>query len=548
MGTATSSRPASSAAASGSDCSTSALEADWRAWLLTLLPEYVSDPQGRPVPFAAHHEALWDWAWAIRRGVRPRPFVAIWPRGGAKSTSAELACVALGARGARRYGLYVCETQDQADDHVGNVAAMLESPEVGRWYPDLAARALGKYGTPKGWRRNRLRSAAGFTLDAIGLDVAARGAKLDEDRPDLMVFDDLDGELDAVETTARKIKALTRKLIPAGTADLAVLAIQNLVHADSIFARLADGRADFLANRIVSGPHPAVRDLAVERRDGKYVIVAGTPTWVGQDLEACRALMDDIGYSAFRTEAQHEVEELAGGLFEGVAFRHCGPREVPDLVRAAVWVDPAVTDGDDADAMGIQADGIDARGTLYRLWSWERRASPSEALKLALLKAVELGADHVGVETDQGGDTWLSVYREAWQALVASGDVEEGTPRPAFRAEKAGAGYGPKVHRASQMLADYEKAGKIVHVLGTHAVLERALRRFPIRKPYDLVDAAFWSWQALVRKPVFLTEPWPMTVRAMGKGFRADGGRAPPLSGQRWRPKVVRRDWAEEAE
>src|SRR5919198_5569739 len=100
MAIATSSRPASSAAASGSDCSTSALEADWRAWLLTLLPEYVSDPQGRPVPFAAHHEALWDWVWAIRRGVRPRPFVAIWPRGGAKSTSAELACVALGARGA----------------------------------------------------------------------------------------------------------------------------------------------------------------------------------------------------------------------------------------------------------------------------------------------------------------------------------------------------------------------------------------------------------------------------------------------------------------
>src|SRR5918911_3063096 len=104
MNTAMSAPPASSGAGSGSDCSTSALEADWRIWLLTLLPEYVSDPRGQPVPFAAHHAAFWAWVWAIQRGSRPRPFVAIWPRGGAKSTSAELACVALGARQARRYG------------------------------------------------------------------------------------------------------------------------------------------------------------------------------------------------------------------------------------------------------------------------------------------------------------------------------------------------------------------------------------------------------------------------------------------------------------
>ncbi len=47
------------------------------------------------------------------------------------------------------------------------------------------------------------------------------------------------------------------------------------------------------------------------------------------------------------------------------------------------------------------------------------------------------------------------------------------------------------------MLVDYEH-GMIVHVAGTHEVLERALRRFPRSKPYDLTDAAFWSWHDLV--------------------------------------------------
>jgi hypothetical protein len=46
------------------------------------------------------------------------------------------------------------------------------------------------------------------------------------------------------------------------------------------------------------------------------------------------------------------------------------------------------------------------------------------------------------------------------------------------------------------MLTDYER-GRIIHVLGTHEVLERALKRFPVQKPYDLVDAAGWSWRDL---------------------------------------------------
>jgi phage terminase large subunit-like protein len=68
---------------------------------------------------------------------------------------------------------------------------------------------------------------------------------------------------------------------------------------------------------------------------------------------------------------------------------------------------------------------------------------------------------------------------------------------PRFKSAKAGAGHGSKTHRASQMLADYER-GRIVHVTGTHRTLERALKRFPVKKPYDLVDASYWAWQDLM--------------------------------------------------
>lgn len=469
---------------------------NWSDWLAGHFGGYLWPP------YAEYHEAFWNWAWSIEADASAPAWIAIWPRGFAKSTSTEVACAMLAARKKRRYGLYVCATQDRADDHVLNVAGLLESKAFSRRYPKAAQRKIGKYGNSQGWRRNRLRTESGFTLDAIGLDTAARGAKIDEDRPDFIIFDDVDGVLDSPATTAKKIKTITQSILPARAAHAVVLVAQNLIHENGIVAQLADGRADFLANRIVSGPHPALTDAAIELRDGKQTIVAGTPTWPAMGIPELQAELDDIGLTAFMREKQHDVSSVEGGIFGHIQFQHCTWDEVPfgKMNRIVVWVDPAVTDTDGSDAHGVQVDGLVGSpkdGTIYRLFSWEHRASPEVALQLAILKAIELKAESVGVETDQGGDTWKSVYKAAWDALFASGRIPKGTMRPTFKQDKAGAGHGPKAHRASHMLADYERGGRIIHVLGTHETLERALRRYLLIKPFDLVDASYWSWQDL---------------------------------------------------
>jgi hypothetical protein len=489
-----------------------ALEGDWEAWLRALFAPYVSDTAGRPIPFVQRHRDLWDWAWALRRGERRPPFVAVWPRGSGKSTSVELALAAIAARRTRRYALYCCRTQDQADDHVQNVAGLLESSRFGAAYPAVADRLVGKYGHSKGWRRNRVRTSSGFTVDGLGLDVAVRGVKLDEMRPDLIVLDDVDDTLDSERLIERNVAVITRRLLPAGSTDCSVLAVQNLVHPDGVFAQVVDGRADFLKERILSGPFPAIEGLATEQGpDGRFRIVAGTPTWEGQDLARCQSLIDDIGLSAFRRECQHEVEAPSGGMFDHLVYRRCRHDEVPPLRRVTVWVDPAISYTDESDACGVQVDGLADDGTIYRLFSWEQRATPQAAMQVAIHRAIEYGARSVGVETDQGGDTWRDTYRVALDVLEAEKrrthalaqehyPAQERTayepPRwPKFESAKAGA-IGSKEHRASLMLADYEK-GRIVHVTGTTHLLEEGLRRFPRSKPFDLVDAAFWSWHAL---------------------------------------------------
>lgn len=443
---------------------------------------------------APRHRELWAWAEAIKQGVRPPPFVAIWPRGSGKSTTAELLTVYLGAIGTRGYVWYISGTQSLADLHVESIGALIESDTFGHFYPSMAERKIGKFGNVRGWRRNRMRCKNGFTIDALGLDVGARGSKVEERRPDLIIIDDIDEVSDGPNITDKKVATITNSILPAGSKDLAILAIQNLILNEGFFGRMVGGTADYLSDRVLSGPHPAIYDLEVEQRAGRFMITGGTPSWEGQNLEICQSQIDSWGYKAFCREAQHDIRD-DGGLFDHVAFRHCTIDEVPPLLRTTVWVDPAVTNTDHSDRHGISVCGMAEDGQMYVLWSMEDRVTPEESLRTAVEKAIEYGSHTVGVEVDNGGDAWQSVYR----VVLNNMHIPE-EEAPAFISRRAGAGYGSKVDRASRLLVGYE-TGRITHVFGTHRVIEDGLRRFPIRKPFDGVDALVHCWIDFCESP-----------------------------------------------
>lgn len=297
----------------------------WADWLRALFPAYVAHP------FAARHTDLWGWADHVALRAPSPPFVACWGRGGAKSTSAELIVVRWGAKRVRRYGLYLSETQEQADDHVGNIAALLESGAIAQHHAHLADRLVGKFGQSKGWRRNRLRTADGFTVDALGLDTAARGIKLEEMRPDFLIIDDVDGSEDSDKVTAKKARTLTRKILPALTHDAAVLFIQNRVADDSLMSQVLDGRADFLGGAVISGPHPAVAGLEYTGSGVEAQIVAGAATWAGQSLDDCQRFIRTWGLDAFLSECQHASIAQAGRFLAAIGLWDACQQEVPPL-------------------------------------------------------------------------------------------------------------------------------------------------------------------------------------------------------------------------
>jgi predicted phage terminase large subunit-like protein len=323
-------------------------------WLLTTFPTYFQNTAGDHVPLAAHHEAFWAWLWALRPGVAARTFIAIWSRAGGKSTSLELGAACMGYFGLRRYVLYVCDTQKQANDHIGNVATLLEGLGV--------ERAINRYGFSRGWNTLRLRTADGFTADAIGLDAALRGVRIDEARPDGIFLDELDEQLDKPDMVTKKIDILTRKILPTGASSLAVVGVQNIPNKDGIFAQLADGRAEFLLDRYVSGPHPALADLPeqdwyVQEKGPEGLprlrILGGRPVWQGQDHATCTAVLNQVGPQAFEIEYLHRVARLQGVMFQRDKFQVVGdwPR-LATCVRYwdfAATEDPAPSGGKDPD-------------------------------------------------------------------------------------------------------------------------------------------------------------------------------------------------------
>ena len=484
---------------------------------------------------AFFQDDFWEHIWSIKKGIRPRPFIGEWPRGFAKTTNGEVASVAFGLKGFK-YLLYISETQSQADDRIQNIGSLLESKEIAEAFPTISNKKVNKEGNSKGWRRNRLYTASGFVCDGIGLDVARRGVKLEENRPDVIIFDDIDNKLDSLQTTLKKIKTLTQSLIPAGSNDVAIIGLQNIIIKHGIFARLAgiaDEEADFLFDRIVSGPYPAVIDAQYGKvwneEAGREVwqITAGMPTWPEvKPIEVLNELIMNSGLQSFREEQQHEVGNQTGDLFKDIIFEQVEAEDLPDFDDIQCWGDVAVTSTDKSDNQALSVAGLHGYD-VYALSQWEGIDTPNNMLKRGILLALRWGCSVFGIETNQGGDLWESSYDAAFDELYAEGELDsyimkaflassslkrrfpdaneiDDLPesirielkkqiKVPYRQRKVSAAkHGSKPERHQNLQTAYEQGG-IYHLIGESGALEQALRRLPF-KPHDLADAFWHSW------------------------------------------------------
>jgi len=465
---------------------------DYKAHLQQVFPRYVWHGFSQP------HCDLWEWAEKINLEPVP-PLVAIWPRGRGKSTHAEMIAADMGARGKRTYCIYVSGTQDQADKHVATVAAMLESDEMAAYNPDVSAPKIGKNGS-RSWNRTMIKCANGYTVEAVGLNKAVRGQKIDWARPDLIILDDIDERHDTENTIRKKREIITSSILPAGAADVVVLFLQNLIHAESIAAELAkrpdeQGGAQYLTNRIVSGPHQAVDNLKYEMvEDGEklhWKITQGKSQWVGFDIDACEDELNRVGPDAFELESQHNIAaDNPLALLTTEIINATRRSDHPDLVQIAVGVDPSGGAG----SCGVVATGKAKIGQDWHGFTIDNRSTPlgtpsAKWAEAALWCYYANRADCIVVEDNFGGDM---AEENIKNAVIKDADGKillEGKRVAIIRVH---ASRGKEVR--AQPVATLFQLGKMHHV-GHFAKLQRQWTSWePGTKPSpDELDAEVWA-------------------------------------------------------
>ena len=478
----------------------------WGDWIRDVLPGPFRSPLGD------RHRRLWDHVDGVELGGYVFPRVEVWPRGSGKTTTAEAIAAFLGTTGRRKFVLYVRETQRQANASVQAIGEKLLSPGVERWMPMHATRAVNKFGISKGFSTNVLRTAGGFNVVALGLDAAGRGIKLDDFRPDAIIFDDIDGRHDSEAATKKKIETLTDSILPMGGNDTVVLFMQNLIIANGIVSRLTDGRADFLQDRIVAGPYPAVEGLTWEWQDREVptaeggtevrkfaIITGGRATWEGQDLQACQRRIIQYGITSFLRECQHKVRDVEGALWHSglIGANRIGPAQVPASFRyIAVGVDPSGSRKGSGDDTGIVVSGLAYDGTIITLADRSCPGDPDEWAREAVKAAVEFEADVIVAEKNFGGEMVRSVLKNAMHAMRSEPGGED-VPLFSIRLETASRGKIIRAEPVAQLMPEGEHK-----LLGGFPEMEDEMTTYVQGDPNspNRLDALVWGVTYLLRK------------------------------------------------
>jgi predicted phage terminase large subunit-like protein len=162
-------------------------------------------------------------------------------------------------------------------------------------------------------------------------------------------------------------------------------------------------------------------------------------------------------------------------------------RNIPDLVRIVVAIDPAMSSGEDADETGIIVAGKDVDGHGYVLADLSGRYPPTEWAKAAIAAYKEHRADRIVAEVNNGGEMVEATLRVL-------------DPNVSYTAVRASRG---KVTRAEPIAALYEQDR--IHHLGAFAQLEDQMcgfssdfdRQTAGYSP-DRVDALVWAFTELL--------------------------------------------------
>lgn len=495
---------------------------DLDAYLAEQDAELLADPEGRrtltrldPLLFALvylrHHlkgsdgeltfgDAHLDWCRAGHEWVKPVSGPAeerdawIAPRNTGKSTWWFLILpLWAAAHGHVKFAAAFAASATQAETHLATAKGEIDRNERLRLdYPGFCTPAKRPSGNSVADTQSMYVAKNGFVFAARGIDSSSLGMKVGEQRPDLILLDDIEPDESSYspELAAKRRTTLLDAILPLNIYARVVICGTVTMPGSVIHALVKHARGVETANWIrEEGIRAHYSAPIVERSDGteRSMWPAKWPLSYLIDIRHTRSYAKNMANDPMGAD---------GGLWQPEDFRHPAPGEEPDpITHMMLSIDPAVTAKKGSDFTGLAVVSWSAqkqRCTVHAAAAL--RVPPGPLLRervLALLDEFpQIGL--ILLEVNQGHDTWKSVLHHMPVKVKPVSQVE------------------PKFTRAEGVLNHYQR-GRVIHARRL-VDLEQQMCVFPKGPNDDMVDAVGSAVRRFI--PVAKKPPAPSAKQA----------------------------------
>lgn len=208
---------------------------------LVYLPHHLASVETGGISFSTFHLAFYEAAkrW-VRDDLGPAEIREAWvaPRGSGKSTMGFLVAPLWAmAHGHRRYIAAFADSGPQAQQHLMSVKRELDTNTLlRRDFPALCRPARRPGGATVSDSQTLLLTESGAVFQARGIDSSTLGAKLGNQRPDLLLFDDIEppGAVYSVHQKEKRQASIVEAVFPMSLNAVVVFLGTTVMHGSVI--------------------------------------------------------------------------------------------------------------------------------------------------------------------------------------------------------------------------------------------------------------------------------------------------------------------------
>lgn len=315
------------------------------------------------------------------------------PRGHAKTTLVKLLLVWMLCFSQKRFLLVISSTEEHAINILRDVIMMLEESNMVAIFGSWTATVEVKQNAEKIFTYQGRR----VVLKAVGVGGKVRGSNQGHERPDFMVFEDVQ----------------TRE---AADSEVQSRAIENWLYGTAMKARSPKGCVFLFVANMYPTPYSILRKLKLNNMWVKFICGAiladGTALW--PEVHPVEMLLEELEHDTqaghpeiFLSELMNETDIALNSSYDISKFKVFEPNPLFDSPQARfVVIDPAKGGGSTGDAVGIGYvevyDGVPLLSAVVT-----ERFTPLQAIHAALTFCFETGCRVIGCESNAYQATFL---------------------------------------------------------------------------------------------------------------------------------------------